>query len=87
MFGKAYYMIYACIAFFLFISQSLCYDKDKGFQQNILLMDTIFIMNQKFFRWSYFTNVEMVTVTWFRNTGCAGSIVCKTLCDIFLAHK
>ena len=68
MLGKAYYIIYACIAFFLFISQSLCYDKYKGFQQNIiLLIDTIFIMNQKFFRWSHFANVEMVTVTWFRN--------------------
>ena len=82
------YVIYAYIAFFLFISQRFCYHIYKGLYQNIiLLIDTIFIMNHNFFRWSHSANVEMVTISCFRNTRSTGTIVCKALCDIFLSLK
>ena len=75
-----------CIIFVYFLKIMLSHK--NGFQQNIIILgDTIFIMNHNIFRCSHSTNVEMLTITCFKNTHSTGSIVCKALCDICLSHK
>ena len=80
------YIYMYCIIFVYFWKIMLSHK--NGFQQNIIILgDTIFIMNHNIFRCSHSTNVEMLTITWFKNTRSTGSIVCKALCDICLSYK
>ena len=73
-----------CILFVYF--SKLRYHIQKGCQQNIiLLIEAIFIMSYNFFRWSHSTNVEMVTITYFKNTESTRSIACRPLCHIFFS--